>query len=225
MATTLQSQFGLPQYTAVEPWLFEHPDRIRAVHTAFAEAGSDILLTATFGALPDVRADWRDALERAVALARACGRRVWLSLGSGGAGHAEAVAAAPTVDGVILETFTDARGVHTVREVRAVWEGPLVLSVVPDATGAPLGGGDMAELARATLTAGATGFGLNCAPPKAVLAAIDRIDPDIPLWAKPNGDLGAATAPLLKRCRWLGGCCGTSPDHIRALRSSWRSAG
>ncbi|MGQ0675593.1 MAG: betaine--homocysteine S-methyltransferase [Rhodospirillales bacterium] len=41
---------GLNSGDAPEPWNVEHPDRVAEVHRGFAEAGSDILLTNTFGA-------------------------------------------------------------------------------------------------------------------------------------------------------------------------------
>lgn len=41
---------GLPVGAAPETWLIERPDEVRAVHGAFADAGTDILLTNTFGA-------------------------------------------------------------------------------------------------------------------------------------------------------------------------------
>ena len=43
---------GLEPGRAPERWLLEHPDRIRAAHRAYVEAGSDIVQTNTFGASP-----------------------------------------------------------------------------------------------------------------------------------------------------------------------------
>ena len=46
--TQLQAM-GLEAGQAPEVWLFEQPDRIRALHRGYVEAGSDIILTCTFG--------------------------------------------------------------------------------------------------------------------------------------------------------------------------------
>ena len=46
--TNLQT-VGLPPGTTPEEWVFEQPDRIRALQRSFMEAGSDLVLTCTFG--------------------------------------------------------------------------------------------------------------------------------------------------------------------------------
>ena len=46
--TTCQ-RMGLPIGVAPEEWVFSDPDRIIELHRGFAEAGSDIVLTCTFG--------------------------------------------------------------------------------------------------------------------------------------------------------------------------------
>ncbi len=48
MGTNLQAA-GLQSGVSPEEWVFDHPDRILNLHRAFVEAGSDIILTATFG--------------------------------------------------------------------------------------------------------------------------------------------------------------------------------
>ena len=40
---------GLPASTALEEWVFDQPDRILALQRSFVEAGSDLILTCTFG--------------------------------------------------------------------------------------------------------------------------------------------------------------------------------
>ena len=49
MGTLLQSQ-GLQPGELPEVWNLEHPERIREIHKRYFEAGSDIVLTNTFGA-------------------------------------------------------------------------------------------------------------------------------------------------------------------------------
>jgi methionine synthase I (cobalamin-dependent) len=48
MGTMLQAA-GLPTGFSPEAWLLENPDPVRGVHTAYIEAGSNIILTCTFG--------------------------------------------------------------------------------------------------------------------------------------------------------------------------------
>ena len=224
LATALQA-VGLPPFTPVEPWLVAHPDRIRAAHTAFRGAGSAVLLTATFRCLPSERPDWRSLVDVAIPLARSAadGADVWLSLGPG-EGHAEVVthvlAGGESIDGLCLETFVDsAEALRTLKSVRSVYEGAVVVSLVPGPDGQPLGGGDFTEAALQLVGAGATGVGVNCASGPACIAAVTRIPDGVPVWAKPSGDALQAEAfrMLAPRVRWLGGCCGTSPRHIRQL--------
>jgi len=49
MGTSLL-QLGLANGISGESWNLEHPDRVKSVHQSFVDAGSDILLTNTFGA-------------------------------------------------------------------------------------------------------------------------------------------------------------------------------
>ena len=46
--TNLQA-VGLPPGTTPEDWVFTEPDRIRALQRSFVVAGSDLILTCTFG--------------------------------------------------------------------------------------------------------------------------------------------------------------------------------
>ena len=48
MGTMLQAA-GLPTGMAPEAWLLESPDPVRGVHSAYIEAGSDLILSCTFG--------------------------------------------------------------------------------------------------------------------------------------------------------------------------------
>ncbi len=46
---TLLQTMGLAPGEAPEAWLFKQPDKIRALHRGYVEAGSDLILTCTFG--------------------------------------------------------------------------------------------------------------------------------------------------------------------------------
>ena len=70
-------QMGLTSGDAPELWNDTHPDRIRALHRAFVEAGADIVLTNSFGcnrrrlALHALEARTGELAEKAARLARA----------------------------------------------------------------------------------------------------------------------------------------------------------
>src|SRR5438105_12088815 len=85
---------GLPLGTAPEEWLFEAPERVVELHRAFVEAGSDLILTDTFGATPlrlqhtSLPGRVRDVNVRAVELAReAAGDRALVAGSMGPTGH------------------------------------------------------------------------------------------------------------------------------------------
>src|SRR5437899_10738569 len=48
-ATNYQ-RMGMAIGVAPEEWIFDQPEKVRGLHRAFIEAGSDIILTDTFGA-------------------------------------------------------------------------------------------------------------------------------------------------------------------------------
>ncbi|HET9597712.1 MAG TPA: homocysteine S-methyltransferase family protein, partial [Anaeromyxobacteraceae bacterium] len=56
MATALQAA-GLPAESLPEAWLLSRPEEVARVHAAHAEAGAEVVLTATFNlAAPRLRA-------------------------------------------------------------------------------------------------------------------------------------------------------------------------
>jgi 5-methyltetrahydrofolate--homocysteine methyltransferase len=66
MGALLQNR-GLPSGYAPDLWNLENPDAIEAVHREYAEAGSDIVITNTFGA-SRIRLEEYDAVDRLVAI-------------------------------------------------------------------------------------------------------------------------------------------------------------
>ena len=46
---TLLQGMGMPSGQSPEAWVIEQPDQIRALHRGYIEAGSDLILTCTFG--------------------------------------------------------------------------------------------------------------------------------------------------------------------------------
>lgn len=223
LATTLQTlDDPLPPDTPVEPWLISRPDAIRDAHAAFVAAGAEIVCTSTF--MVATRPDWRSLVPRAVDLARESGApAVWLALGpvdtAVTASRVVRLAARTGgIDGVVLETVVDAAdGLWRLADCRQAWDGPLVLSVVPEG-GRSRDGQPLNDVAQNAMARGATGFGLNCVSGPLVERAVASIDPSVPLWLKPTGDAHAADAiaHLWARATWFGGCCGTRPADLVA---------
>jgi methionine synthase I (cobalamin-dependent) len=54
---TNYQNMGIEPGVAPEEWVFDSPDRVRELHRRFAEAGSDLVLTCTFGATTPRLAD------------------------------------------------------------------------------------------------------------------------------------------------------------------------
>jgi len=148
-------------------------------------------------------------------------------------------------DAILLETFTElAEAMLAARAARESTELPVVVSMTfdsgPDKTNTVMGVSP-ADLATAAAEAGAAAVGANCGtgPENYVaVAALLRAATDMPVWIKPNAGLpvvrggetvypmGAAEfagfAPKLAEAgaSFIGGCCGTTPAHVRALRTA-----
>ncbi|MFT6142616.1 MAG: homocysteine S-methyltransferase [Myxococcota bacterium] len=223
LATTLQ-QLGLAPFSPVEPWLSNHPDRVRRAHQAFVDAGAQAVLTASFlaAATPETLAH---VVAQAVEIARTCGVSIWGCSGPVAADTSTYAAMANDlrnngVEQMVLETFTSAaQAVDALSAVRqAAPDMSVVVSVVP-CDGRVLGcSTPLAEVYDALMTRGARGVGANCATPEQVLTAHDHAN-SAPFWAKPShtDDWVRRTRPLRSRCEWLGGCCGVSPTDLSEL--------
>ncbi len=143
------------------------------------------------------------------------------------------------VDGFILETFGDLEELHQALEAaRATTDLPVFAQMTVSEDGSTAFGTDVETLARALATWGADVVGLNCSTgPAMMLDAIERMAQvaDRPLSAQPNAGLPRAVgdrsiylsspeymANYARRLigagvRFIGGCCGTTPEHIRKI--------
>ena len=144
------------------------------------------------------------------------------------------------VDGFVLETFSDLDELHAaLRAVRARSTLPVIAQMTVTESGTTAYGTDVETIARHLTEFGADVVGLNCAVgPAGMLDAIERMAAvtDRPLSAQPNAgvprDVGdrkiyLASPEYMARyarrlieggARFIGGCCGTTPDHIAKLR-------
>ncbi len=147
--------------------------------------------------------------------------------------------AAGGVDGFILETFSDLDELHeALRAVRATSDLPAFAQVTITEDGATFYGTDVETVARALDEWGADVIGVNCSVgPQGVLEAIERMArvTGRPLSALPNAGLpreigdrkiymaspeyfGTYAKTLVEAgARFVGGCCGTTPEHIKEM--------
>jgi len=151
------------------------------------------------------------------------------------------------VDGFVIETMSDlGEALAALRAVREHSCLPAVVSMTFDhgpGGYATIMGVKPERAARELTAAGADVVGANCgAGADTILGAISEMagHTSLPLWAKPNAGLPvlvagytvfretpdemAARAPALRAAgaRIIGGCCGSTPAHIRALAAALR---
>jgi methionine synthase / methylenetetrahydrofolate reductase(NADPH) len=143
------------------------------------------------------------------------------------------------VDGFILETFSDVEEIHeALQAVRSLCDLPIVAQMTIQEDGLTAYGTSPEVFARALDEFGADVIGVNCSVgPQGVLESIEKIArvTDRPLSAQPNAGLPReigdrriylaspeyqatyAKALVEAGARLVGGCCGTTPDHIREI--------
>jgi methionine synthase I (cobalamin-dependent)/5,10-methylenetetrahydrofolate reductase len=149
------------------------------------------------------------------------------------------------VDLLILETFGYLEEIHqailAAREVAPSL--PLIAQVTIDEDGNCLDGSDPETFAPKLAEWGADVIGCNCSVgPVAMLEAIERVRAvsSLPLAAQPNAGIprsvegrniylcspeymgSYARKFIAAGVRVVGGCCGTTPDHIRTMKSALR---
>ena len=264
--TNLQTR-GLPAGSPSDVWALDRPEEILRLHRDFLQAGSDIILTDTFGSskLHLAHAGLENRFEEtnrgAVALAKQAaadfGALVAGSIGPLGemldpmgplslataeaefAGQARLLVEAG-VDLLVVETQFDLNeAAAALRAIRSVCELPVVVSFSYDRGTRSMMGVKPAQMAQALNQAGATALGINCGRSlednlKALMEL--RAATSLPIWFKPNAGLPqttpdgrtiytvdpaamAAAVPgwLEAGAALLGGCCGTSPEHLAAI--------
>ncbi len=150
------------------------------------------------------------------------------------------------VDGFVLETFSDLPELEAaIRAVRSRSDLAIIAQMTIAADGRTAYGTAPESFGPALADAGADAIGLNCSTgPVAVLDGIERLSRvvQLPLSAQPNAglprDLGDrklyvaspeyvgeyARRMVEAGARLVGGCCGTTPEHIAAIAKFVRSA-
>ncbi len=272
MGTQLQ-QAGLESGGCGEAWNVDHPDRVLAIQRRYAEAGSDVLLTNTFGAcriMLNRHGNGERTVEinrAAVAVAReALGGRGWV-LGDigpfGGLMEPYGEIARADVerafreqakalvdggaDGIIVETQTAFEeleiAIAAAHEAGAkVVVGSIAFDKMADEDDVRTMMGIGPEQAAEFMAAhGCHVAGLNCGTGvdmrmAATIVRRYRAASELPVMVQPNAgqpvlenmqvlyketpDEMAAGLPALLETgpRVVGGCCGSTPDHIRRFR-------
>lgn len=272
---------GLEQGNCGEAWNLTHPERVFAIQRAYVEAGSDCLLTNTFGGSRIMlnrhsHADDVVAINAAaVAIARqAFGSRDGYVIGDVGpfgglmepygefteAQVLDAFREQTTAlvdagaDGIIIETQTSleelALGLQAAREAGAACViGSMAYDVTLDgSTFRTMMGVDPERAAEFMQEHGANIIALNCGTgmdmERARQAVLRYLEiSELPIMAQPNAgqpklvdmkvvydetpdQMVRGVVPLLEAgARIIGGCCGSTPDHIRAFRQAINTYG
>ena len=273
MGTQLQ-QAGLEPGGCGEAWNTEHPDRVLAIQKKYVEAGSDCLITNTFGGsriMLERHAQDSDvkAINKAGALIarEAFGEKDGYVLGDIGPfggllepygevaeksvrkAFAEQAMALVSggVDAIIIETQTSLEelgiGLEAARDAGAPCViGSMAYDVTFDGeeirTMMGIGPEDAAEF---MVENGADVIALNCGSGVDVTWAARAVEryrriTDLPTMAQPNAGLpelidmevvyrqtpeemtGELSALLSAGANIVGGCCGSSPAHLRLFR-------
>ena len=143
------------------------------------------------------------------------------------------------VDAFVLETFSDLTEIEcAARAVRAACDLPVVAQMTVGPDGKTQYGAEGAQLARKLSELDVEVIGLNCAVgPAVMLDAIEEMSEvtTLPLSAQPNAGLPRTVrdrkiylaspeymAQYARRMidvgvRFVGGCCGTTPDHTQKM--------
>ena len=261
---TMLQGVGLDAGQAPELWVLEQPDRIRALHESYVEAGSDLILTCTFGGTHYRLASHGladrvvEVNRRAAEIAREiAGDKVFVVGDMGPTGQllqplgpltvqevADAYAEQATglveggVDLLLIETMSDlGEAEAAIAGARRVSTLPIACTFSFDTHGRTMMGLRPAQVAQ-EMAPLAIGLGANCGKDPAeyvqFMEDMRAVVEGAILWAKPNAGLPhvvgddvvydatpeymAQVAQDLRQAgaQVIGGCCGTTPEHIAA---------
>ncbi|MBM7094389.1 bifunctional homocysteine S-methyltransferase/methylenetetrahydrofolate reductase [Bacillus sp. H-16] len=242
------------------------PEKVRAIHQQYLEAGADVIQTNTYAANSlklsrynlENRVD--DINEKAVLIAKEAANGEAYVFGTiGGIGYIHPqeydteditksleeqalVLLQSEVDGFLLETFYHFEELRSlVRFIRKRTDRPIVAQVTLGDIGVLQGGIPLREALVQLENEGVDVAGLNCRMgPYHMLRSLEEVP--VPekaaLCAYPNASLpnvrdgkyfyqsnpsyfGDMTETLIEQgVRLIGGCCGTTPDHVRQIRQA-----
>ena len=270
MGTLLQEK-GLAPGELPETWNLEHPEVIRGIHRRYIEAGSDIVLTNTFGAnalkFHDERCSLKEIVESAIdhvkAAIREAGddRRIYTALDVGPTGkllkpmgdldfetayeafrEVMVIAEKAGADLIHIETMSDTYELKAA--VLAAKENtslPVFATAIFDERRKLLTGADVPSVVALLEGLRVDALGINCGMgPEQMLPVLEEMlrYSSLPVIVKPNAGLPQQRdgrtcydvvpeefAHLMKQIAEMGayvigGCCGTTPEHIRAMKDA-----
>ena len=272
MGTLLQER-GLQPGELPETWNLLHAEEIREIHRKYIEAGSDIVLTNTFGAnalkFHDDAYSLEEIVNAAVGHVKAAaeqagnGRRIYTALDIGPTGkllkpmgdldfetayeaykevmiYGERAGA----DLIHIETMSDTYELKAA--VLAAKENtslPVFATTIFDERGKLLTGADVPSVVALLEGLRVDAFGINCGMgPEQMIPILEQITKysSLPVIVKPNAGLPKQKngqtyydvspeefAEVMKKivemgAVVIGGCCGTTPDHIKAMADACR---
>ncbi len=147
----------------------------------------------------------------------------------------------------ILETFRDLNEIGAaIAAVRSICDLPIVAQMTTEEDGASLDGAPPEQFAPELIKRGASVVGINCSVgPAAMLETVERISDIVDVWlsAQPNAGrprdiegrnlylcspeymASYARRFIASGVRLVGGCCGTTPEHIRQIALAAKSMG
>ena len=150
------------------------------------------------------------------------------------------------VDGFLLETFSDVAEIGAaIAAVRAECDLPIIAQMTIGNDGRTAFGTDPSSFGPELVERGADAVGVNCSVgPHGVLEAVEALARvvTVPITAQPNAGLprdvgdrkiymaspeymaSYARRMVEAGARIVGGCCGTTPEHIRAIVGFAKSA-
>jgi methionine synthase I (cobalamin-dependent) len=262
---TNYQNMGMAPGVAPEQWVIDAPDLVGELHRRFLDAGSDLVLTCSFGATAPRLARGplvgraREVSRRAAEIAREAAGAEHLVGGSMGptgqlveplgpltreacvsayAEQAQALADGG-VDLLVLETFFALdEALWAIEGVRGVSDLPLVASFSFDQGSRTMMGLTPTDVVAATRPLGLAALGANCGRSlhdTDALVTEFLADSGAPLWIKPNagvpkvidGSVVYEVTPatlaehvgdyVARGARIVGGCCGSTPEHIAAI--------
>jgi homocysteine S-methyltransferase len=158
------------------------------------------------------------------------------------------VLAGSGVDAILVETFRQTNELRLAIESAVAAAGgtiPVIASASIDEKSRMADGTSSAEIARLMKEWGASVVGVNCSDgPMNVLEAVTpMLETGLPVWAVPNAGLprrvderlvyvstseyfGVYARRMYKLgVKLVGGCCGTTPEHIRRIANAARMVG
>ncbi len=264
---TLLQKAGLRPGELPEVWNLTHAEAVQGIHKAYVEAGSQIVLTNTFGAnrlkYHNDNYSLKEVIEAAVANAKAAGSKyVALDMGPTGKllkpigdltfqdaydAFAETVQIGMQagVDMIHIETMSDTYEVKAaVLAAKEHSDLPVFVTMIFDENGKLLTGGDIRTAVTLLEGLRVDAIGMNCGMgPEQMLPLVKELREytSLPIVIKPNAGLpkqidgntyfdvspeqfASVMQEIVREGACvIGGCCGTTPEHIKAMCKACRN--